>query len=134
MSTFFVLQPSPHPSRRNCWEAIKAQPDGMEVWIKEPMRTLEQNALMWALLQEIADLKTWPVNGRIEKQSKEFWKTLLLADFRQEMPLITQGIDGGMAVVSLSSRDIGKREWTDWVEFLYSVRSRFEAEALGGVA
>ena len=129
MNTFFVLQPAPHPSRRNCWEAIKGLPDGMEVHIKEPMRTLEQNALMWAIIQEIADLKKWPVNGRVETQPKEFWKVMLISWFRKELPLITQDLDGRMAVVSLSSKDIGKKEWNEWVEFLNFVKARFEAEA-----
>lgn len=131
---FFVLQPAPHPSRRNCWEAIKGLPDGMEVWIKEPMRTPAQNAEMWAVLQQIADLKAWPVNGKIQKQTKEFWKSLLLGAFRREVPMITQDLDGCMVVMSLSSRDVGRREWSDWREFLYSTLARFEAETQEGAA
>jgi len=125
----FVLQPLPHPARRNCWEAIRNQPDGMEVWIREPMRTPAQNAYMWAVLDEIASCKKWPVNGRIEHQSKEFWKRLLLANFHKERPLITQDLDGDMVIIaSDSSRDVGKKEWEDWMEFLEMVLARFRAE------
>lgn len=135
MRGYFVLQPLPHPSRRRCWEAIKSQPDGMEVWIKKPMRTPAQNAEMWVVLQAIADIKSWPVNGKVEKQTKEFWKSLLVGVFRREVPMITQDLDGCMVVMSLSSRDISKREWPEWREFLYATLAKFEAEAeVEGVA
>lgn len=80
----FYLQPLPHPSRRNCWEAIKNAPDGMVVTIKEETRTQEQNRLLWPLLSLWAKHCELAVNGVMIHVTKEAWKVAHLADFRHQ--------------------------------------------------
>lgn len=57
--------------RDNAIRAIRCAPVGWQVFIKEPRRTLEQNAVMWGLLTDFAKQVTH-LNG--QKYPKEAWK------------------------------------------------------------
>ena len=126
MSTLatYILQALPHPARRNCWEAIKALPDGMVVEIKEPSRTLEANAAMWPILKAWSDQKEWPVNGQMVKLTPEEWKDILTASFDRNEVRIAQGLDGGMVLLGHRTRHFGARKFSQWLDFLMAASAQ----------
>jgi len=120
----FVLQPDPHPARRNAVAAVYAAPEGHVVVIRDATRSLEQNAASWPLLTQWAKQKEWPVNGKMTRLTAEEWKTILTAAFRNETGRIAQGLDGGMVLLGARTRDFTKKEFSDWLEFLYAASAQ----------
>jgi hypothetical protein len=120
MKRVFVLQPRPHPARRNAAEFIlNAAPDGFAVTVAEPTRTLEQNARMWALLTDISEQVEW--YGK--RLTPEDWKHVFTASLRklQAVP----NLDGsGFVALGLSTSRLSKREFSDLIELI----SAFGAE------
>lgn len=86
---------------------LEAAPDGCVVQFKEPTRSLEQNARMWAMLGEIAEQVVW--YGK--KLSAEDWKTVLTASLRQTRVVPTIDGDGfvplGMSTSKMSVKEMG---------------------------
>jgi hypothetical protein len=118
--TLYILQPSPHPARENCIRAIRQAPDGMCVEIREPRRNLDQNAAQWPILQAFSEQLEWPVNGRMVKMTREEWKDVLTAAFRQQAPRLAMGLDGGVVMLGQRTSKFTKREFSDWLEFLHA--------------
>lgn len=116
----FVLQPTPHPARSRAMEAIQNAPDGYEVLLKEPTRSTEQNAAQWPILQAFADQLQWPVNGKMVYMTDEEWKDVLTAAFRKEQARVAMGLDGGVVMLGSRTSKFGKREFSDWLEFLHA--------------
>ena len=112
----FVLHPAPHPSRSLVIEAIKDSPDGYVVTIKEPTRSLEQNAALWPILEAFSRQLEWPVNGAMVKLDPEDWKHVLCAALRHETR-IAQGLQGGMVVLGSRTSRMSKREFSELLEF-----------------
>lgn len=120
MKRTFVLQPTPHPSRRLAHEAIDDAPAGWVVQVGEPTRNLDQNAAMWPILEAFSRQLEWPVNGRMELLTPEEWKDILTAAFRQEQARVSPGLHGGMVFLGMRTSRMGKREFSDWLEFLHA--------------
>lgn len=82
-------------------------PDGCVVSFKEPTRSLEANAAMWAKLTDIAEQVTW--YGK--KLSADDWKTVLTASLRQTRVVPTIDGDGfvplGMSTSKMSVKEMG---------------------------
>ena len=89
-------------------------PEGMCVRISEPTRSLEQNAMLWALLTDIANQVEW--YGR--KLDAESWKHMLTASLRKLD--VVPGIDGGFVVLGTSTSKMSKREFSDLVEVIHA--------------
>jgi hypothetical protein len=105
-------------ARQRAMQCVAEAPAGFIVDVREPARNLEQNALMWVLLQAFADQLPWPVNGRMEKLSAEEWKDILSAAFKQELQRVAPGISGGMVLLGLRTSKFGKREFGEFLEFI----------------
>ena len=58
-------------ARRRAVAWVAQAPAGHVVTVQEPTRNLEQNALMWVLLQAFSDQLKWPVNGAMVKLDAE---------------------------------------------------------------
>lgn len=117
----FILQPLPHPSRRNCWEAIKGLPDGTIVEFHEETRSLEQNKLLWPLLTLWAKHQKAIVNGQQLEISKEAWKVILLHSFRKRHgrdQRFALGLDGDLVPLGYETHTMGKREFADFLTFI----------------
>ncbi|WP_421174129.1 recombination protein NinB [Aeromonas enteropelogenes] len=83
--------------------------------IKEMTRTLAQNALMWAVLTDIAEQVNW--HGR--KLSKEDWKIVLSAALYKQR--VVPDIDGtGFVALGQSTSKMTVREMRDLIELAYS--------------
>ena len=124
MKRTYICTPPPHPARSLAIRAIQEAPDGYAVTISKPSRTLEQNSAMWPILACWSKQKEWPVNGVMTKLSPEEWKIILTSAFRREALRIAQGLDGGMVLLGARTRDFGKKEFSDWLEFLHAASAQ----------
>lgn len=107
-------------ARQRAMHAVKTAPEGYGVTVSEPTRTLEQNAAQWPILEAFAEQLEWPVNGRMVKMSDEEWKDVLTAAFRRETARLAMGLDGGVVMLGMRTSKMGKREFSDWLEFLHA--------------
>ena len=112
-----------HPEARRraaAWVANEA-PDGFVIEGRPPKRTLDQNSLLWPVLECFAAQLEWPVNGRMVKMTAEDWKDLLSAAYRRESQRVAMGVDGGMVMLGLRTSKMNKREFSEFIEFIFSV-------------
>jgi len=118
-----------HETARNLAAAqVMLAPDGYSVEIKEPSRTLDQNAYQFPYLEGFAQQLKWPVNGEMVKLDKLEWKDILTAAFEEEVkPRLAMGWDGGIVMLGRRTSQYGKRKFSLWMEFLMA------AAALKGV-
>jgi len=102
-----------HPeARRRALEAVREAPDGYVVTIGEPTRTLEQNALLWPLLDAVAKQVEW-YGARL---TKDEWKDVFTASLLGQKAV--PGIDGGFVVCGSSTSKMGKRKFSDLCELI----------------
>lgn len=101
-------------ARQNAINCIAMAPTGHCVTVAEPTRTLEQNALMWPLLQKLADQVVW--YG--VKLSADDWKDLLTASLRKQRS--APGLDGGFVVFGERTRTYSKAEFSELIELIYA--------------
>lgn len=101
-------------ARRNAIRYITEAPAGYSVTVGEPTRSLEQNALMWPLLQKLADQVVW--YG--VKLSADDWKDLLTASLRKQRS--APGLDGGFVVFGERTRTYSKAEFSKLIELIYA--------------
>ena len=100
--------------------AIQSAPDGYAVIVQERNRTLDQNAAQWPILEAFSKQLQWPVNGRMVNMTKEEWKDVLTAAFRNETARLAMGLDGGVVMLGQRTREFGKKEFSEWLEFLHA--------------
>ena len=100
--------------------AVADAPQGHVVTVSEPRRGLDQNALLWVLLQAFSEQLQWPVNGQMVKLSPEEWKDLLSAAYKRESQRIAMGLDGGMVMLGMRTSKMGKREFAEFIEFIHA--------------
>jgi hypothetical protein len=107
-------------ARENACNGVKSAPDGYKVVISEPSRSLDQNAAQWLILQAFSNQLAWSVNGVMTKLDPEDWKTILTAAFRQEGNRVAQGLDGGLVFLGMRTSKMGKKEFSEYLEFLHA--------------
>lgn len=107
-------------ARRRAVEAVAQAPAGYVVTVKEPSRSLDQNAALWPLLTEFSEQLLWPVNGRMVKMEPEEWKDVLSAAFRGEQARLASGLDGGVVMLGLRTSKMGKKQFSEFLDFINS--------------
>lgn len=112
MKQTFILQPVPHPARNNALEAVRNAQDGMCVEIKPKTRSLDQNSLLWPLLQCLSDQVDW--YGY--KLTPDEWKDVMSAALKKSK--IVPGIDGGFVAIGLRTSQLSKKDFSDLVEII----------------
>lgn len=112
MKRTFIL--AHEQARQTATRYIADAPAGYCVTVAEPTRTLEQNALMWPLLQKLADQVVW--YG--VKLSADDWKDLLTASLRKQRS--APGLDGGFVVFGERTRTYSKAEFSELIELIYA--------------
>ena len=75
---------------------------------------------MWPILQAFADQLQWPINGRMEQITPDEWKDILTAAFKRETVRVAMGLDGGMVMLGARTSKMGKREFSEWLDFLHA--------------
>lgn len=105
--------------RANARQAIDEAPEGYMCEIKPRTRSLDQNALMWAVLTDLSRQVLWPVNGVKERLSPEDWKDIITASLTQENR-IAQGIRGGFVMLGKSTSRMTVKEMSEVIEFAHA--------------
>lgn len=94
---------------------IDRVPPGTRVEFKAPRRSIDQNALLWSLLTDIASQVVW--YG--QKLSAEDWKDVLTASLRKAR--VVPGIDPGTYVpLGMRTSDMSKSEFSDLIELIHA--------------
>lgn len=93
-------------------------PAGWLVTFKEPTRSLEQNAKLWAMLSDVSEQVEW--YGK--KLTAEDWKTVFTASLRNTRVVPT--IDGdGFVPLGMSTSKMSKAEMSALIELIYAFGS-----------
>jgi len=122
--TFFLVHDA---ARQNAHRAIDASHhDGWMVQISEPTRTLEQNAAQWPYLEGFAKQKQLCVNGEMVWATSDDWKDVLTGCFNGEMRMAA--FDGKVIMLPQRTSKMGKRAFSEWMEFLVSMAAQSGVE------
>jgi hypothetical protein len=101
-------------SRGHAQRLIERAPHGTRVELKGPRRSNDQNALMWALLTDVARQKEHA--GR--KYTVDQWKAIFMHACGREVQFLPS-LDGATFIPwGNSSSDLSKAEMTDLLEFI----------------
>lgn len=106
--------------RQNVITRINQAPDGHRVEIREPLRSPDQNAAMWPILEAFAKQVKWPVNGEMVYMSDEEWKDVFTAAFENETIRLAQGLNGGVVMLGKRTSKYGKRKFAALLEFIHA--------------
>lgn len=115
MKTVILIGPE---QRRTAKKYVDEAPDGYFVSIREPTRNLEQNALLHAELQEVADSVLWA--GK--KRDVETWKRLFTSAWlraRGEPVDILPALDGhGVDIVYYPTHKMTKAQMAELITYI----------------
>ena len=106
MKQFFILVHN--TARENAIKAVKQAPEGFVVEIKPKTRSLEQNARMWAMLDDISRQVLW--HGR--KLSPNDWKHMFSTSLKK-MDVVPNLENNGFVVLGASTSVMSKRQMID---------------------
>lgn len=109
-------------ARQMAMKAVAEAQPGMIVTIQEQRRSMQQNAMMWALLTELAEQVEW--HG--QKLTPENWKDMCTAAIKRQQ--VVPGIDGGFVVMGTSTRRMTKPEMNELIEFIYAFGAQHGVE------
>jgi hypothetical protein len=87
---------------------------GTRVEFREPKRTLEQNAKLWAMLTDVAKQKKHC--GR--RYPADVWKCIFLHALGREVRFIPSLDGAGALPLGLSSSDLSKAEMSDLIALI----------------
>jgi len=104
-------------ARRRAAYALDSAPEGAVCVIRPKTRSLQQNAHLWALLDDIARQVDWPVNGVAQKLSPDDWKAIFTASLREENRL-AQGLRGGSVLLGASTRKMTVAEMGELITLM----------------
>lgn len=95
-----------------------------DIELREPKRTLDANACMWATLSDISKQVEWPHtdksgNWTIGLMSSDSWKAILTAAFEQETRQ-AQGIGGGTVMLGARTSQYSRRKMGEFLEFTHA--------------
>lgn len=110
--------------------AITNAPDGWIVTVSEPTRSLDQNALIHAELTEVGKALGWVFNG--QKVDLDDLKTIFMAAFRKATGANVRfvvGLDGQPVIMNWRTRDLSKKDCSDFVEMVRAWRAEMEVAA-----
>ncbi len=94
----------------------------LELALREPKRSLDQNAKLWCLLEDVACQCTLIINGEKCTATREEWKDVFTAALKRESR-IAMGIDGGVVMLGHSTSKMRKAEFSELIELIYSYGS-----------
>lgn len=111
MKKMFILA---HPvARRRAFQYVVDAPDGYVVTISEPTRNLEQNALLWSALNDVAKQIEW--HGR--KLDAESWKHIFTSSLKRQD--VVPNLDGtGFVVMGVSTSKMSKAQFSELIELI----------------
>ncbi|WP_422049884.1 recombination protein NinB [Shimia sp.] len=98
-------------ARAHTW--VEAAPEGMVIQFKEPTRSLDQNAKLWAMLGDVA--KQAEHNGN--RYTPEVWKALFMSACGYELNLLV-GLNGEPVPMGTSSSKLSVGKMSELIEFI----------------
>ena len=116
--------------RRTIIGAVLDAPTGAAVTIRESTRSLEQNALLWALLQPIS-VQAWHA-GRY--WSPEDWKNYFMWRMRKELSVgqrfmpLPESDGGGVIPADSHSSELSKKEFTLLIDIIKNFAEQFDID------
>jgi predicted HicB family RNase H-like nuclease len=113
-------------ARQRAIQAIKDAPEGWAVTVSEPTRTLDQNAAQWPYLAGFAAQKQLCINGAMEWVTDDDWKDVLTGCWNGEMRMAA--FDGKVIMLPQRTSKMGKRTFSDWMEFLVAMAAQSGVE------
>ena len=102
-------------ARRRAVQAVLDAPEGNVVTIKPPTRSLEQNALLWSCLNDVAAQVVW--HGR--KLDSESWKAMFTASLKQ-YEVVPNLDNSGLVVLGQSTSKMTKGELSSLVDLIHA--------------
>ena len=120
MNAHFVLR-DVHVKQR-AQHAILEAPEGYVCTIKPATRSLEQNALLWPLLQTVAAKVDW--YG--QKLSADDWKDVFSASLKKSK--VVPGLDGGFVICGQRTSTMSKADFSELVELIYAFGAQHGVE------
>lgn len=110
-------------NRETAHRIVDTAPTGSMFAVKPPRRTIDQNALMWTLLGELAAQKP---EGR--ELTPDVWKSLFLhaLDHAQRFEMALDG--RGMVPVGFRSSKLSKQQFSDLIETIHEYAARHGVE------
>ena len=118
MNTKRIFRLAHSEARRRAMACVADAPEGYVVTVQEPTRSTDQNAAQWPILEAFAEQLQWPVNGAMVNLSAEEWKDVLTAAFQGETVRLAMGLNGGVVMLGLRTSQMGKRRFSEWLDFL----------------
>lgn len=104
------------PIMVSVWDCVKEAIKGgaLEILVRRPKRSDEQNRKMWAMLNDVAS----QVNWYGQDLTPEDWKHVFTASLTKQRAV--PGIDGGFVVLGVSTRDKSKEWISELIEVIYA--------------
>lgn len=125
-----ILKITGQRARQAACEAVMGAPDGWMVRISLPTRSLDQNALLHALLTEISDSVEWAGQFR----DVETWKRLLTCAWMRatgQSAEMLPAIDGhGFDVLYRRTSQLDVAEMRDLIEYVQAWHVTQKAETV----
>jgi hypothetical protein len=101
---------------------VAAGGSDMLLTISDVIRTLDQNAAMWASLHDFVTYVKWPVilrDGTVRNADEWEMKDILTAAFEQETRM-SPGLNGGTVLLGVRTSQYGKRKMGEFLTFLHA--------------
>lgn len=105
-------------ARQKAIEWIRKAPWNTRVTFQGPRRSVDQNALLWAHLTDIASQAEW--HG--QKMPADDWKDLFMGALKQHR--LVPGIEGGFTPIGFRSSDLSKEEFSDLLELIQAFAAK----------
>lgn len=113
---FVISSANLRPAMVSAWDLVKHGVEGgaVELTLKRPKRSDEQNRKLWAMLRDVSDQVSW--FG--QELTPEDWKHVFTASLTKQRAV--PGIDGGFVVLGVSTRDKSKEWISELIEVIYA--------------
>lgn len=113
-------------ARQRAIQAVKDAPDGYAVTVGEPTRSLDQNAAQWPYLAGFAAQKQLCINGVMQHVTDDDWKDVLTGCYHGETRMAA--FDGKVIMLPQRTSQMGKKTFSDWMEFLVAMAAQSGVE------
>lgn len=110
----WTIRLSSEDARAKAMRWLAKAPLGFVVEFRQPTRSTEQNALLWARLTDVSEQVEW--YG--EKLSPEDWKDVFTAGLRKSRTVPGIGVVGAFVVLGMRTSTMTKAEMTDLLELI----------------
>lgn len=94
-----------------------------DINLREPQRTLDANACMWATLADIAAQVKWAHTHqgrwRIDLMPSASWKAVLTAAYEEETAM-AEGVNGGTVMIGARTSKFSRRKMGEFIEFAHA--------------